>query len=373
MIRCNMTAEERAEYEPVFHYPSTEKMERAKAAFQRYLFYDTWGRKGFREYFCPFCGRFEIVKGKYDVYQEDPFLFHHNDLGNCPLCGENLELKCLGRMRNFRSMKQWGKLLFMQEWNGTLVMSAGFACRTFSYDDLDPEPKYYETKRYAVMPGKRQMWRRKSVYSTGLGYEHFWEPSKTFCEPFPRTHYEGSTLKTGQVYVVGAGEIYETSMKYCGLIDFVEEAWAVDLLERDGYPAEPIRGVVRYLGEYSRRPQLELLVKLGHTDTIKRLLEDGAISSKLVNWHAKTPAAFFRLTKQEYKVFLSAGGKLADIEAWHRYSGMDDEEGPGPWDLSFTEFFHLRIYAGREADLLFRICEDYVIEPTKAIAYIRVD
>lgn len=366
MIRCNMTEEERTAFETVFHAPSTAKLERAKAAFQRYLFYDTWGRKGFREYFCPFCGRFDMVKGEYGVLPEDPFLYHHNDRGYCPRCGEGLELKCLGRLRNFGSMEQRGKLLFMREWNGTLVMSAGFARRTFSYDDLDPVPEYYETARYAVRPGKRQMWRRKSVYSTGRGYEHIWHPAKTFDEPFPRTHYAGTMLKSGEVYVIGAEEISMTDMKYCGLIDFFQQEWRDDLLERDGYPASPIRGAVRYLGEYSRRPQIEMLVKLGHADVIRRLLEHGTISRELVNWHTKTPAAFFRLTKPEYSAFQSAGGRLEDIEIWHRYAGRFDGEG-----LPLMDFIRMRDYAGSETNLFFSICEEYAIEPGKAIAYLR--
>lgn len=371
MIRCNMNEAERAEYEPCFHFPSTGELEKAKGAFQRYLFYDTWGRRGFREYFCPFCGSFEIEKGCYGLLREDPFLYHHNDLGNCPRCGESMELKCLGRMRNLRTLRQWGKLLFMRAEGDALILSAGFACRTFEPQELDPEPEYYETARYAVMPGKRQMWRRISEYQTGRGYRHGWEPAKTFYEPFPRTHYEGYALISGEVYVIGAGNIYATKMKYCGLIDFVKAEWRVDLLESDGDPAEPIRGVVRYLGEYSRRPQLEMLVKLEHTDVIRRLLEYGTIPQKLVNWRAKSPQDFFRLTKAEYRAFQRASGKLSDIEAWHRDCGMDEEEGPGPWDLSLTDFLNIRVFAGSEKDSLFDICGQYGIEPGKAFAYIR--
>lgn len=371
MIRCNMTEEERAEFEPAFHRPSTAKLERAKGAFRRYLFYDTWGQKGIREYFCPFCGRFEMGRGDYGILNEDPFLYHHNEIGNCPSCGEEVELKCLGRMRNFHSVEQWGKLLFMREWSGTLIMSAGYASRTFSRDELDPTPEYFETARYAIMPGKRQMWKRLTARSLFGEYKHFWAPMKTFAEPFPRTHYYGMTIKSGEVYVIGAEEISATGMKYCGLIDFAKKAWAVDLLETDGYPAEPIRGAVHYLGEYSRRPQLEMLTKLGHTDTILRLLADGAISPALVNWHAKTPAAFFRLTKPEYNAFRRAGGKLTDIEAWHRYSGMSDAEGAGAWEIGFTDFLHIRMFAGSEAETLFRICGQYKIKPEEAIAYIQ--
>ena len=57
-VKCNMTEEERERVIHRFRHPSGAELEKARDGFKRYLFYDTWGRRDFREYFCPFCGCF---------------------------------------------------------------------------------------------------------------------------------------------------------------------------------------------------------------------------------------------------------------------------------------------------------------------------
>ena len=97
-------------------------------------------------------------------------------------------------------------------------------------------------------------------------------------------------------------------MKFCMLEDYVADAFMVDGRDMN----EPIRGMVLYLGEYTRRPQLEMLVKLGHHDVVTELL-NGSDMRQLVNWKAKSPQAFFRMSKQDYKLFRETGGKLKDL------------------------------------------------------------
>ena len=366
MVKCNLTPEEQAEALREFlPYPTEREMERGRRTFERFLFYDTWGRRNFREYFCPDCGRFEMERPMTDVYVEDPFLFHHGDRANCPLCGEEGTLVCLGRMKNMSSLKRWGKLAFLRNEGGRLFISAGYASMEYSFDDLRPEPEYFETTRYVVEPGKRQMWRRTTEYmGCGLWKPVGWEPKKSFAEPFARTHYEGSMLKTGEVYIVGAENIHETSMKYSQLWDYVWEEWACDLNEDDGELCPPLRGVIRYLGEYSKHPQIEMLVKLGHRDVVTRLLEAGTIDRRLVDWRAKSPAAFFRMDKHDYSLFRDGQGSLAMLGWFRKYR----EEG---MTLSFEEYLGFsRWLAGGIGEFL-TICERYSLDQRQAMNYLQ--
>ena len=341
MVKCNLTPEEQAAELADFPMGNTNEDEDARRYFETYIFFDTWGRKNFREYFCPNCGRFEI-EGPWarDAYVENPFSVHHGDLTNCPMCGEEGTLISLGRMRTFRSLRQWRKLGFFREKNGKLYLSAGIGCMEYDWNDLRPYPEYYETARYVVEPGKRQMWTRIVKYLGCGAYEAVgWKPRKSFTEPFPRTHYEGMELKPGEVNFVNAGVIEKTSMKYCQLIELALDLWSADLLETDGDPCPALRGVVRYLGEYSRRPMLEMLVKLGHTDVARELLENGSIDRQLVDWTAKTPAAFFRLGKQEYRAYCEARADFGDLKDW--YSGNYDAE------ITFDKYMQLTALFGK--------------------------
>ena len=313
MLKCNLTEEEKAEIWPLFPgYMSTIDLEAAGEIFPKYIFYDTWGRRNFREYFCPSCGRFEITGGKkVDIYCDSPFDDHHGDSVSCPMCGTEGTLICLGRVRSMNSLWQETKVLFFLERDGKLLLSAGWLTKTYSRDDLNPLPEYAETARYYTAPGKRQMWKRSVYNACGNRSAGGWESKKSFAEPFPRTHWYGAQLKTGEVYGIGMERIESTDMRWCMLEDWLLDAFCVDGRDMN----EPIRGMVQYLGEYTRKPQMEMLVKLGHHDVVTGML-NGEIKPGLVNWRAKSPHDFFRMTKQEYKTFRAAGAKMREYEAW---------------------------------------------------------
>lgn len=332
MLKCNLTSEEKAEAWALFPpYIATRDLEAAREKFKKYIFYDTWGRRNFREYYCPECGRFEVEGGKAaDIYCDSPFDDHHGDSVECPLCGTAGTLICLGRMRSMNSLMQEEKMLFFQAREGKLLLRAGWLRRRFDREDLNPLPEFMETARYYVAPGKRQAWKRGvyGAYVTGDG----WEEKKSFTEPFPRDHYFGYSLKSGRVYAIGMERIEETDMRHCMLEEYLMDAFLIDGLDM----TEPVRGMVAYLGEYTRRPQMEMLVKLGHHDVITALLEGDSLQG-LVDWRAKRPDRFFRLTKPEYKAFREAGGKIKDLEAWRKSAA----------DMSFVEFAGLVKIFGR--------------------------
>lgn len=315
MLKCNLTEEEKAEIWPLFSdYIPTRELELTKGIFKKYIFYETWGRRNFREYFCPNCGRFEVEQhGKRDSYQPDLFADHHGDSVSCPICGQEGELVCLGRMRSMNSLWQEEKVIFFQERDGKLLTRAGWLTRTYDREDLDPLPEFHEKARYYTAPGKRQMWERASYKAFNTRVDGAdWTERKSLSEPFAASYYMmGGGTFDGRCYAFGMERIGNTDMRWCMLEDWLADAFCVDGMDM----TEPVRGMVQYLGEYTRKPQMEMLVKLGHHDVVTGMIE-GSLKHGLVNWRAKSPHAFFRMTKTEYKTFHAAGANLREYEAW---------------------------------------------------------
>ncbi len=362
-VMCNMTPEERKYWSGRFPTLLTdEQQEAAKGAFTRYIFYETWGRRDFREFWCWNCGRFEAHRTEYGEYIFPPHSYKHGDTGECPRCGHQGEYRALGRYRNMKSLKEWQNVGFIWEEDGALLMSAGNAVRDYSFDDLAPLPEYYEKARYVVMPGKRMKWKRIRCWD-GWYETYGIEEAKTFTEPFPRSHWEGSSFRPGEVFWVGSENIDVSDLRYCEAENFIREYWGVNRSPDTG-ELEAFRGLVLYLGEYSRRPQLEMLYKLGHGDVINALIEDGAVNSTVVNWRAKTPAAFFRMSKADYRCFSEKKGKYKDLVEWRRRMGS--MEG-----MSFEEYFACCAWLPKSAGEFFAAAERHGVAPKKLWAYLQ--
>ena len=346
--RCNLTPEEREHAFGLFGWPYLEELNAAKRFFKKYIFFETWGRRNFREYFCPECGRFEITRGRHlDDYQDDAFNDHHGDQIMCPQCGTEGELVSLGRMKTMESLHQEQPVVIFREAEGALLAMAGYMNMQYTFNDLDPYPMWVPCKRYYFAPGKRMEWSQRTYNYFGKyrfpdQEERPWTERASVSEPFPAGGYYYGGYSSNDYYgIIGAGEIRKTSLRWCMMEEYFLGSGADQALTGD---------VIRYLGEYTRRPQLEMLVKLGHTDVIRDLL-NGNAHIGTVNWKAKTPNRFFRLDKQDYKAFAAAGGTAEDLEHW--------KTGAHSQRLYAREFFELkRIFGGNTSAFLTLYGED---------------
>lgn len=364
-VKCNMTPEEREKWGSRFpSFLSNEEEEAARGAFTRYIFYETWGRRDFREYYCWQCGRFEAVRGQDGFFYENPFAYKHGDRGECPNCRANGHFVALGRCRTMRTLTEWRNVGFIRAVDGALLLSAGSAVREYSHNDLDPVIEYYEKARYALTPGRRQKWDRVREWE-GCGYYTgtFPVPAKSFTEPFPRTHWWGSSIRSGEVYWVGADNIAESDLKYCQAEEFMRDVWGVERGTDTG-ELEAVRGLILYLGEYSRRPQIEMLYKLGHGDVINALIQDGSLNTKVVDWRAKTPAGFFRMSRAEYRQFREAKGKYRDLIAYH-------ERTDGTGGMSWSDYLCLCAWLPRSAGTFFTAAQEHGVTAQRLWHYLQ--
>ena len=329
---CNLPAAEREEALGLFTFPTLGEMNRAKRAFRKYIFYDTWGRRNFREVFCPACGRYDIEKeAAYDVYTDNFFEYHHGDQTNCPMCGQPGWLICLGKMRTYSSLTETRKMMILRAADDALLVMAGTFTVEYAHNDLDPYPMWYGTKHYLFRRDKRMQWTKqeRGRWEKGkwIPEGFFWRENKHVSEPFPDGYNMGGGYLDGSYTVIGAEEVAKTSMRYSQLLEYFCGEGA-DLYNLEGVT---VRGIVPYLAEYTRRPQMEMLVKLDHTDVIEELLR-GMPHADTIDWKAKTPPAFFRLSKPDYRKFRAAGGRLYALEAWRKTMP----------DADFWEFLRLQ-------------------------------
>lgn len=296
--------------------------------FAHYLFYDIL-RSNHIRYLCTTCG---------DCWEEGRLAgLRHNEAIRCPRCGAETTAKALGRLGSsgrYPSLHEEHNAVFLRPGkDGALLISAGRAAADYQPGELSgwpgvdegtsifpvPTLDYWERRRYYLKHGLLAAWKRHcGIYRGpwGVPFRNAtpWEATASAGEPNPVDSIMTSQPDGGRYYVFGWEVLAETALQYSA----AEEYFCL--------PEEPEhalwRGVVSYLAHYTRRPQMELLVKLGHREVVDRLVGQGDASGRLVNWRAKSPHGFFRLSKADYRAWHEAGAPLELLEAW-RASGCD--------------------------------------------------
>lgn len=317
--RCTLSMEEQKRVFTLFDGMLTaEEEEQVSDRMTKYVFYHN--ERPSRRCYCTVCGGFEARGGGWK----------HNGSAHCPSCGAAVVTKSYGRLGSYRNMRERHNFVFFRRTDdGALLVSAGEAVQTFyqrAFDWLDndapsapvteiyPEPEitYYERRRYYLAPGKIMAWKRWAGEVNHFGIHYYesetpWTAMKTAAEPFPRGSYVAPVPEGGKYYCVGLDCIDESVLRYSA-IDTYFDSLFLD-------PESVSRNVISYLTSYCIRPQLELLTKLGHTDVIDELI-DGNKNAHILNWKAKKPNEFFRMSRQDYRYFMENEGNLSTIRLY---------------------------------------------------------
>lgn len=309
-----------------------EEEQEAITHFTKYLFYHRISSNR-RLYLCTDCG---------DCWEDKPDRNGHNDIGYCPNCHQSVIYKAVGRLGGngyrYPSLHEEHNMVFLRAADdGALLISAGRVAADYEpgqlsgWPGLEDEPifpvltfDFWERRRYYLLPGQLGSWKRDAgIYKGPCGVpirsESCWESCKSAGEPNPPGSYMNPQPDNGSYFVIGWESLPETELRYSAVDQYFNVC------------SDVFRGVVSYLARYTKRPQMEMLVKLGHEDVIDRMLDYDNLSGRVVNWKAKTPHKFFRLSKSDYKAFANANASLASLETY-RNSGVD---------LSLQEFYEL--------------------------------
>ncbi|MBQ8264143.1 MAG: PcfJ domain-containing protein [Oscillospiraceae bacterium] len=295
---CNIGAIEGAAlFAQMESYLSAEEEEQLLPKFTPYCFYESWGGKTERECFCTVCNHY------FTIYKDecpDFFRGHHNDHGYCPECGADVQLKSLGKSRTGTSLRESIAAAFIRPGpEGGIFISAGIAFREFSlYHDCHPFVEYIEKNRYYLAPGRVKGWKR-SIY-------HQWARACFGCGDWTETVRINEAFHRNPLYgydndywLFGTEHLESSAFRYCQIEDWYHEITANWLCECES----TVKLCISYLAHYAMKPQMEMAVKMGLGDLCTDLCEGNA-NSRDVNWRAKTPDSFLRLSKADTKQFL---------------------------------------------------------------------
>ncbi len=203
------------------------------------------------------------------------------------------------------------------------------------------------------------MWSRQTV--SWFGDHHPdgpWTREASIREPFQPRPYE----REASYIPLGFDALARSSLRWCQYDRWFDDTYGCYVGGLD-FEDEPFRiaYLMQYLAEYTRRPQMEFLVKLGHFDILKDLILNKKPHGNLLNWDAKTPPAFFRMTKQEYRVFAAAGLGINDLKSFRQ------ARKPG---VGLGEFLQARAACALELNNVLRRCTESGVGLSKAVRYL---
>ena len=317
--RCNLPPERHEEILARFSGELSIDEENAiRDMFPQYLFFrneytdDGWevSSTPVRLCTCTACREtFEAVRGNY------PRGKLHGERCNCPNCGRQVEGRAVHKYKyEMRSLEQWIKTAVLRVEGGALLIEAGEALRKFTWDDLEGDIIWQPRRRYYIAPGMVQGWYYGVVPESWWCGQYMmeWHARKTVEDAFRPEMY----TYNGAYTVVGLEKALALpGFKYCQIEDFYHYQYAADIMR------DAARWIVPYLAWYALHPQIEMAVKLGFADAVEELIEYGRKNARLLNWTAKTPKDFLKLSAEDAKAVLRAEIGLDGLRKWKEQAG----------------------------------------------------
>jgi hypothetical protein len=325
---CNLPENEREAALKRFRgYLTPEEEDAVRGMFPQYLFFrneytdDGWNVSDgpVRLCTCTSCGKtFEAVRG-FDRRGK----LHHQEC-NCPECGARVEGIAVNKYGyGMPSLQGWVKtaVAYTTE-DGVLLIEAGNARRTFTHDELRGVLDWYPCKRYLFRldpeGGTAMEWEERVMTWAWCAEDKDvrWMPTKSITDPFPPNHMGWADYE-GDYSIVGLSEAVAASgLRYCQILDFYEYEYGAKL-----YELKTARWMVKYLGWYVHHPQIEMAVKLGVPGAVCELIQDGRKNARILDWSARNPAGFLRMSREDAVTFRRAGFDFTDLKTFRRLAG----------------------------------------------------
>lgn len=294
-----LTPEEEKELFAAFpQYLTDEEEALARKFFPQYVFFRTV-EKNVRRCVCTSC-----MEGFYvDRYiRPDFFKIKHKGVCECPNCGQRATLLAMGKYTNFDSLRSRERAVQISAYRDWLLVQTGYVFRDFDHEDLGGYITFEPFRMYAFAPGRRAGWKAKTDSWFGKEWwtDGMWERMDRIQAPFQNQPYEVDAA----FWHMGTENIAKSSMRYCQYAEWFDAEYGTILGDLE-WAEEPFRiaHLVRYLAEYTRRPQMEFLVKLGLHQVVSDLVLRGKPHGDILDWKAGNPPDFFRLSKADFRLF----------------------------------------------------------------------
>lgn len=288
---------------PKFKDFTKAEMEEINRLFTPYLFYETL--PGGERYFeCSSCNKSFEVRYKKLMINDDYELLRvgHNETAKCPICGRVCTVKNKGKAKGCKTLYEEQRVVAIHKINENYVQAIGrIAYKSYHYD-YRPRIRFlnYNQSNYIFRPGEVIQYKKVDYYGT--------HQVKIASEPFtPKTSMIYWQICDNSYMVLGIKNLCGTFLRYNRLLEYVDHY--TEIREKKGYRViEP--PIMRYLCRFCEYPQIEILQKMGYWSVIEPLVETGIKSFPMVNWRAKTVTDFFKMNKQEFKLFRENNGDL---------------------------------------------------------------
>ena len=294
-----LTPEEEKELFGAFpRYLGDKEEALARKFFPQYVFFSAEG-KNVRRCICTGCMEGFFVD---KAIRPDFFRIKHKGICECPNCGQRAELLAMGKYGNFDSLRSHERAVQISTYKDWLLVQAGYVFRWFGHEDLGGYIEFSPSKRYAFAPGRRVMWTTGVYYCFGHDFwpDGGWDKADRIRTPFQNRAYEADSA----FWPIGVENIAESSLRYCQYGAWFDAEYGGSLGGLN-FDLEPFRiaHLIRYLAEYTRRPQMEFLVKLGFHQVVSDLVIRGKPHKDILDWSVGNPADFFRLSKGDFRLF----------------------------------------------------------------------
>ncbi len=253
--------------------------------FQNFMFFETI-KPGERQCYCTACRKtFEAgIHTLHRTYNREWAVAdsaRHKEEILCPICGARVTAineKLQRRLNNPIINISVARAFFIVKDFNEVWVRCMFVERDFSSNGRNIRDYQSEMNVYRFTPQGATYWRK--YWSCCFGWNDGLCRESKYREPFKwdsgRAHYE-----------------FDYSMSYTAPLED-------SFLKYSAYEKFLKYGRLRYWCWYCDYPQIEMLVKLGHTETVDRMIHTDSEMPRLLDLSAKKPWEFFKLTKPEY-------------------------------------------------------------------------
>lgn len=279
--------------------PEKEILDRADRLYfhnQHYLYYKKHGC--WAHIACSKCGGVTDARWKSGISYESQFQRwteepREGHYGTCPMCGARGEYKCQGKVKGThdkyiylflgQKYKENGMVMHYVEVGKKWML--GFICGDKGPEmyNASEELSGVEIARAYFEPGKKVQidYHKHDLY---MGKD-FWDD----CNLYGLANI---SISAGQIMAETYEEMKGTMFRYSALQEYAKNVREVNPIE--------------YLERYSQTPQIEVLVKLGLTDVVEKLVKCyyGIVADK----NARRPDQFLGIRKERVKQLIRKKG-----------------------------------------------------------------
>lgn len=304
-----------------FHYIRPEWEEDVWCRIRNYIFY--WSEyPDIRRGFCTRCGaEMEALRTDGGMWKEF-YKAKHNSEGYCPVCGNYVMFRALGKLRNPSTLDHAVRMLFVDVFSPEKVWVRGFYINVKyrSYTE-QPEFDFSEQVRYELTPGHAEMWARK--YSHLFGHSE-WGKRKSIGEPWPI-----SNMGTLIEYDIGnLAPLENTFLRYIPFEEFFDREYPVRTSYNWAYTSRIPWG--RILSCAARHTfAVEMAVKNRMFDLLDDLICRSNKHACHINWNAKNTRQFLRgIKKKDFRAIMNAAqdGDLLNFMDHYKYLNLSVAE-----------------------------------------------